>query len=221
MRIGAGDFRGAEQDVPKEQQISEIAFIVHGRVAVMTPMMGMVGSRRRYRAFNHPHDGRKPFDFEQLSIPSHIAMRPDDHKLFDHNIASIDPAQSHVDQYGREPDAWHQRVIKNVVPVDQPDAHVAGVVVRAVHIVEPREAMRCTVLPILHHIVQDQEQPDRQKYIDTRQHPTPFGTQRAERIVDKYQNGGLGENQQQNGADHFDNAVVARLLILRKKAGAK
>jgi len=46
LRIGAGDFRGAEQDVPKEQQISEIAFIVHGRVAVMTPMMGMVGSRR-------------------------------------------------------------------------------------------------------------------------------------------------------------------------------
>ena len=46
LRIGAGDFRGAEQNVPKEQQISEIAFIVHGRVAVMTPMMGMVGSRR-------------------------------------------------------------------------------------------------------------------------------------------------------------------------------
>ena len=186
LRIGSGDFRGAEQDVPKEQQISEIAFVVYGWVAVVATMMGMMCRWRRDRPFNNPHDGRKPFDFEQLRIPSHIAMCTNDNKLFDNNIASINPTQAHVDQRCREPDAWHQRVIKNIVPVDQPDAHIAGVVVRTVHIVEPREAMRCAVLPILHHVIQDQEQSDRQEYIDTRQHPTPFGTQRAERIVDKY-----------------------------------
>src|SRR5690606_1862312 len=118
------------------------------------------------------------------------------------------------------PDARHHRIIDDVVPVDEAHAHIARVVMRAVEVVEPGEAVRRAAPPILHHILENEEQRERGDEGDARERAFIIGKEAVAERADREQDQRLRRDQQGEGADDFYDAVVARLLALREQPGA-
>ena len=186
----------------------------------MAAVMGMVCGGRGYGPFDQPHDGRQPRDAIKRSVPGKIRMGPGDHRKLDHDIARIDPAQTEIDQDTRQPDARHHRVVEEVIPVDEPHAHVARIVVRAVQIVEPRKGVRRAVPPVLHQIVEYQEQRDGGKDVQPGQRPCILRRDELCEGGGSEEDRRLGQAEQRDDADRFDDPVVAGLFGLRKQVRA-
>ena len=147
-------------------------------------------------------------------------MRADDDQHLGHDITCINPAQPKVDQHTRRPQIGHHCIVEHVVSIDEPDAHVARVVMRAVQIVQPRESVARAVPPILHHVVEQQEQAQRGGQADVSQRPFPLRGQPTRTGRGAEEDRGLGYREQHRHADRLDDAVVAGLLGLAEQVRA-
>lgn len=127
-----GDVGAAEQNVPKEQQVAEVAFVVANAVLVGQCMVRPMGGGGGNGPLNHPHHGAQSLDFVQGRVPGHGAMRAHDDGELDDQVDQIDIAKAKVDQHTRNPQAGHHQVIEKVISVGHAHAHVVRGVVRTV-----------------------------------------------------------------------------------------
>ena len=90
-----------------------------------------MGGWRRDGALKQPGQRAEPGGAVEPLIPANGRMRADDHRDLHDAVDHIDPAESQKKQRARQPEAGHQRVVEGIVAIDQPHAHIACRMMRA------------------------------------------------------------------------------------------
>lgn len=146
-------------------------------------------------------------------------MRSANDEQLENQIEGIDLADAKIDERTGEPDAGHHEIVKNIVAVNDPDAHVFCIVVRAVQFVQPLDVVIQAMPPVLRHIIENKQQADLSDDGPGRQYAFAVGKDKRGEQATTQQDQRLRHGKQHRCADRFDDAIFAALTLLVKKTG--